>query len=760
MNPQEISFERYNSIQREIGKHNDIQSALKEAYELIKGITIEKEINKKNPTKYNQLEELEKKFIKEYIDLENSIKDAIKDDRTISQKEREKIMFELSDIVDLAQKNGIKEHKNLWSKLGDVKRSIGGTEEKVDTSSARTEAIKLNEKKELLNKYFKKEKFSDVELKKLLTISNEERKIKGENKTGNLAGYAVRWINLDTTSADIFSEQEDVIRTNQFQDDIIKRIGLEKGYNASGDIHAFHQSLGNYITNAPIVESALKTNNVQNLGNKALKNYLGYLESKGELAPKNLKIKFGEEKTQEIFNFIKRNEPDKITGEKFGTDFVNKVLDLFDKALKALKEKIDGLFTKLTTSKDLKEFKSNLEEIKNYDKEETDALLKKFDEEIKNKESELMKKFIGPINAKIKNENEAEKIAREILNKIKNNLDPKKLGEAFSIIEKFNKDYDAKFDSKNTIQETINVSTLENERDILKSVSNANIAKKLAEEARKNGNKEEAKKQEEEAKKQEKAYHSQMIRKKGIETSGKILSQTSEKQARDIGTGKIDYNEHLEKILSKDENLRKEIDNYEKQKKEVEEKQENNSNDKKEDNLTTKNNTNIESYSYDSTSGTVQIKGENGVEHIILTQEEQKKVKNNPEIIEKIIDFYSILRDLGLSELWKEKEKIFTAISNKMGIGFNNKSNYLSENEIKIFLNAILKSVGQKEIDKTKVLVEFKNIFSNKNDLQIIGNGYNDNLLQKGSSKISEQFLQKYANGKISFDIEGFSKNI
>gem|GEM_PF-5854109 len=38
--------------------------------------------------------------------------------------------------------------------------------------------MKLNEKKELITRYFKKEKFSDTELKKLLTISNEERKLK------------------------------------------------------------------------------------------------------------------------------------------------------------------------------------------------------------------------------------------------------------------------------------------------------------------------------------------------------------------------------------------------------------------------------------------------------------------------------------------------------------------------------------------------------------------------------------------------------
>jgi len=170
---------------------------------------------------------------------------------------------------------------------------------------------------------------------------------------------------------------------------------------------------------------------------------------------------------------------------------------------------------------------------------------------------------------------------------------------------------------------------------------------------------------------------------------------------------------------------------------------------------------NLENNNYDKVSWTIFINSEDGKDKITLTNKEKQLVENNPETIEKIVDFYLTLKELWLSELWKEKENIFTSISNKYWIGFDTKSNYLSENETKVFLNSILKSIWQEKIDNTKSLTEFKNIFANqKNDKQIIWNTFSNDIMKKWSSKISEQFLQKYVIWKTFFDINWFSNNI
>jgi len=736
MNPQEIWFDRYNSLQREISKHNEIQSALKEAYELIKWVRVEKEKNRKNPTKFKQLEELEDKFIYEYVELEISIKNAIKDDKTISQKEREKIIFELSDIVSLAEKNGIKEHKNLWSRLWDIKRSIWWSEQKVDTSSAKTEAMKLNEKKELITRYFKKEKFSDTELKKLLTISNEERKLKWEYKTWNDAWKVARLFGLDSTSADVFLSQEEVIRTNQFQDDIIKRIWFPKWYNSSWDIHAFHQSMWNYITNVPIVESALKTNKVQNLWGIALKNYLWFLEGKWELTTKNLKTKFWEEKTQEIFNFIKSNpiNPNNKEWEKtFSDDFLKKITDLFDKALKALKEKINWLFNKLTTSKDLKEFHNNLQEVSSYDKEEKSELIKKFDEEIEKKESALKKLFFEPVKAKLikdwKTEAEANKEALEItdktLNEIESNLSTSNLDKVFKIIEDFNKKYDAKLSPKRATADAAEVTWLKSKKKAVESVI-------LAEEARRKWDTEWARKYDKDA-------HSSMVRAAEAETVWKIVSKTSEQEAIDIWTWKLDYKEHLEKILNTDENLRNEIKKLDAEKKKLEEEDlwNNNTINK----IETVSNQVIETWNaqYNPENWNVQI----WEKELKLSTEEQKLVENNPETLKNIVDFYSTLNKVWLAKLWPIKDQIFNVISSIKWVWFKIDQNYLSENETKIFLNAILKSTWEDTINPILGINDFVANIERKNNTQF---SWSEAQVNKSwDTKIEQKFISSFA---------------
>jgi hypothetical protein len=106
MNPQEISKYEYAKISIRIEKHGaEIKSALKDAYELTKSVKEERDKSKNNPSRYQELNNMLNSFVREYYDLERNIKTAIEDDNKISKIERARIMFELSDIVNLAEQN-------------------------------------------------------------------------------------------------------------------------------------------------------------------------------------------------------------------------------------------------------------------------------------------------------------------------------------------------------------------------------------------------------------------------------------------------------------------------------------------------------------------------------------------------------------------------------------------------------------------------------------------------------------------------------
>jgi len=105
MNPQEISKYEYAKLSLKIEKHNEIQSALKEAYELTKSVKEERDKSKNNPKRYQELDNMLNSFVKEYKDLEKSIINAINNDKKITGDEKAKIMLELSDIVSLAEKS-------------------------------------------------------------------------------------------------------------------------------------------------------------------------------------------------------------------------------------------------------------------------------------------------------------------------------------------------------------------------------------------------------------------------------------------------------------------------------------------------------------------------------------------------------------------------------------------------------------------------------------------------------------------------------
>ena len=104
---------------------------------------------------------------------------------------------------------------------------------------------------------------------------------------------------------------------------------------------------------------------------------------------------------------------------------------------------------------------------------------------------------------------------------------------------------------------------------------------------------------------------------------------------------------------------------------------------------------------------------------ITLTSTERMLVQKHPHIKENIVDFYKTLDKIWLSKLWTIKESLFGPIQNTKWIWFNIDENYLNENEIKIFLNSILKSVWEEEISPVFTLNNFISVIEQKNKTQI-----------------------------------------
>ena len=69
--------------------------------------------------------------------------------------------------------------------------------------------------------------------------------------------------------------------------------------------------------------------------------------------------------------------------------------------------------------------------------------------------------------------------------------------------------------------------------------------------------------------------------------------------------------------------------------------------------------------------------------------------------MENIVNFYDVLEKTGLEELWDIRSEILTAM---WSINIKADSNYLDENEVKLFLGRIIKSVWLGELPENSSL--------------------------------------------------------
>ena len=131
-------------------------------------------------------------------------------------------------------------------------------------------------------------------------------------------------------------------------------------------------------------------------------------------------------------------------------------------------------------------------------------------------------------------------------------------------------------------------------------------------------------------------------------------------------------------------------------------------------------------------------------DEIKISKQESAIIQNNPEAEKNLIEFYETLQELGLWNIWEYRMDIANSLGSLNGVDINYNDDSLWEHELKVFINAILKSTGNKTIDTNQDIWEFKNAFKNQNNYQVIWEWFQDDITKKWSSKIEEVFLKKY----------------
>lgn len=160
---------------------------------------------------------------------------------------------------------------------------------------------------------------------------------------------------------------------------------------------------------------------------------------------------------------------------------------------------------------------------------------------------------------------------------------------------------------------------------------------------------------------------------------------------------------------------------------------------------------------YDSKKWVVVVNGK----RIQLSKNDKKLAEESSETLRSIVDFHATLNELWLLQLWSIKDNIFKGISSKKWESFKVDRDYLNENEMMIFLNSVLKSVGEPELSGRVF-----NLESMKNHIKVLNYTQatwwmKTNTLY-GTTKIEEAFINKFTpRGSLMwFKMQEFQKAI
>lgn len=254
------SYKKYGNLSRNIEEFNDIQSQLKEWWEILLWVK----------EKYGKNHELYQKFEKEYKDLYDTIRQAFETEKSFSQEQRAKIMMELWDIVSLAEEKWVIEKKAWYSKFWDRSKWMNPEE-------AKNKALAFRDKK--IQDYSQEEALAAMSY-----LSNSYTKYKEvwDDKV-------TKWITFMYSS---INELDDQYEVRLFQEELMKKIFTNGKQFNEKYLLWFNAEKGNYIMSIWDFENYLRNPNTKMSGDekdtnvvnsRALANYFSYLESVGKL---------------------------------------------------------------------------------------------------------------------------------------------------------------------------------------------------------------------------------------------------------------------------------------------------------------------------------------------------------------------------------------------------------------------------------------------------------------------------------------------
>lgn len=725
MNPVE-SYNQYWELSTKIWRFNDIQSQLKEWWEILLAVK----------EKYWKEHDLYKKFEKEYKDLYEAIKTAIESQKTFSQEERAKIVMELGDVVKLAQNNWIIEKKNWYSDLWDVLKNT-------NTEQAKKEALSFRDKN--VKNYTKAEAISAMEY--LSSKYVEYKDVWNDDKLS-------KWLTFQYST---INQLDDRYEVRLFQDELIKKIFWDKKQFNEQFVLWFNHEKWNFLVKIDDFEKDLKESNIKDINSKALSNYFLYLEAKWELTTKKLIEVFWENNLLDLEK-LWLNKSDKSDDKK---DIAKKALES-----KWILKTILGLINVFSSSDKL--IKMLLDNTKNPSlswKEQEEIAMLFIQKNIK----WIQEKIKSDIKTKyLKNHPGKEKEAQEIADKLISELETCKtkddVQKALKIFYNYSEKYWLELDYKPQLENLFKLREAQNakwmmekeqtiritESDLKIAIQNWDTKKQL-----------ELETQLEELKKQKKQTQLQAT---DLEIAKKLVQDLSpEDEKKLIQWWEKEFGEFQENVRKQNKDIDALYKKYEAKKEEFFEKY-----PEEKEKLTTNQNQNQEVISQTDFS-TISYSDGTDLNYeevsswsisiftsewkINITSKEFWVIKDNKEALDNLINFRNTLNELWLSQLWNYREKIFKSLKNVYGfVSFNEEGDFIDENELNRFLKAILNSIwiesDSNNIETTKLQ------FINENNISVIWWAQKVWVLDRTNieKKFFETFIKR-DNKEFRFDL-------
>ncbi len=712
MNPVEewiYKYKNYWELSSEVWKYNEIQSALKEWWEILLAIE----------AKYWKDSALYRQFEKEYRDLYETIKSSFEDDKKFSQEERAKIIFELWDVVLLAQKEWIREKKAWYSRLWDWAK---GT----NTNEVKQKAEALRDKKV--------EDFSvDEAISAMNYLSVNYKNYDETSKWEDNVSKAKRWAAQLLWSYSTINELDDRHEVRLFQDKLIQKIFWNEVSFNDKYIVWFNNERWNYLVTIWDFEKQLKWwIKVWDINSRALWNYFLYLKNQNRLETTNLLNIFGPDV---LFELAKIWWESNDTDTKYAFNYLKdnwgwEILDII----------------KLFSSPDV--FLKEAYKLKNNPKKAELAL------ELLNKNlNSIKEQFKKDLKEKFKksnpnmSESEIDKIIEEMFDELMRYKDLNWLLDIYKTFDEYNKKYKLWLDINKEAEELLKQKTLNLKTQILKNSQELEFAKKEW-----NNNKVQ------ELEKNQKKLELELS---DLKLAGKANQKFTNQDISDFVSWKKEISKAIEEFIKNDKEFAKLYDQVDKEKKQYEGKyweegkQENKFQEIK-----------VSNKQIDYGDGTVIEYKESWWNYLINTSYNKIKVNHqefliissSKEALKNLVKFRETLDELNLSWLWRYREQIFKWIANKYVINFNLKDNYLWENEMKIFLLAILKSVWIEPKSKTNFTV-LKQWIMEKNNSWIFNNQKEINRYFE--SMLDKEFISRFdSNRNGSFNFQAFSDSL